>query len=183
MQRVSDWMNKNVASVRPGDDLSRVAQLCWERDVGWLPVLDEKGKVLGVVTDRDALLTAHFKGQCPSEVRVEAAMSRELKSVLPQTTLPAALEVMARNSLRRLPVIDEQQRLVGVLTMGDIARATPKASSDEELVDALRSIVRPRAGDGLQARPAVLTPQPRVAPSKPELPLRSEPVRARPTAP
>lgn len=183
MQRVSDWMSKNVASVRPGDDLSRVAQLCWERDIGWLPVLDEKGKLLGVVTDRDALLSSHFKGQRLPELRVESAMSRDLKSVMPQTTLPAALEVMARNSLRRLPVVDEQQRLVGVLTVGDVARATPKASSDEELVDALRSITRPRAGDGQQVRPGVITPQPRVAPSKPEVPLRSEPVRARPTAP
>jgi CBS-domain-containing membrane protein len=164
MQNVSEWMKKDVACVRPWDDLSRVAQLCWERDIGWLPVLDGEERLVGVVTDRDALLTMHFRGQGPSESRVEHAMSRELKSVMPQTSLPAALEVMARNGLRRLPVIDAQQKLVGVFTMADAARVAPKAGADDELVEAVREVLKPRAGDG--AGPQVLQPKARVAPSK-----------------
>ena len=186
MQRVSEWMNKDIAVVHPWENLSRVAQLCWEKDIGWLPVLDESHKLVGVITDRDALLTAHFRGQCPSEVRVDQAMSRELKSVLPQTTLPAALEVMARNSVRRLPVLDEHQRLVGVVTMGDLARATPKASSDEDMVDAMRAVLRPRSGDGVQARPATLTPKaPPVSATNVAVPSAptGSPQRLRTTAP
>jgi CBS-domain-containing membrane protein len=162
MQHVSEWMKKDVACVRPWDDLSKVAQLCWERDIGWVPVLDGEDRLVGVVTDRDALLTMHFRGCGPAESRVEHAMSRELKSVMPQTTLPAALEVMARNGLRRLPVIDAEQKLVGVFTMADAARATPKAGTDDELVEVVREVLKPRAGE----EAAMLQPKARVAPSK-----------------
>jgi CBS-domain-containing membrane protein len=139
-----------------------VAQLCWERDIGWVPVLDGEDRLVGVVTDRDALLTMHFRGCGPADSRVEHAMSRELKSVMPQTTLPAALEVMARNGLRRLPVIDAEQKLVGVFTMADAARATPKAGTDDELVEAVREVLKPRACE----EAATLQPKARVAPSK-----------------
>ena len=168
MQHVSEWMKKDVACVRPWDDLSKVAQLCWEHDIGWLPVLDGEDRLVGVVTDRDALLTTHFRGQGLSDSRVENAMSRELKSVMPQTSLQAALEVMARNGLRRLPVIDDRQKLVGVFTMADAARATPKAGTDDELVEVVRQVLKPRSGDGLGTSPQLLQPKQRVAPSRSE---------------
>lgn len=119
--KVHEVMSRVAATCRMDDSLNRAAQLMWERDCGFLPVVDE-GRVVGVVTDRDACMAAYTKGLLLAAIRVADVMSRQVKSCRPDESLDEARERMAHHQVRRLPVV-EDGHLVGVLSLNDIALA------------------------------------------------------------
>jgi len=89
-------------------------------DVGSIPVLDGE-QLSGIVTDRDIVLRAVAKGKDPRGMPVREVCSSEVVSVGPDQNLSDALELMATNQVRRLPVVDDENRLVGVLSQADVA--------------------------------------------------------------
>ena len=125
--RVSDLMSREVITCSPDTDLARVGWLLWEGDCGALPVL-LGGEVVGMVTDRDLAIAAAMKPRPCTELRVSEAMSpADLALVRPDATLEEALVVMGRCRVRRLPVVEGDGRLAGILSIGDLLRhpATP----------------------------------------------------------
>jgi CBS-domain-containing membrane protein len=119
---VAQIMNRNVETCRPTDTLAMAAVKMWDRDVGSLPVLDPDGRVIGAITDRDVCMTACFRGQPLHELTVSTAMSREVYACSPEDALLQAEEIMRGEQLRRLPVVDAEGRICGVITINDLAR-------------------------------------------------------------
>ncbi len=122
--KVSELMTRQVATVRAGDSASTAARLMWDGDCGALPVLDDDGRPRAMVTDRDLSMTAMFQDRPMSAILVSEAMSKSLASCGPDDNVIDAERTMRRNQLRRLPVMDSEGRLVGILALADIVRAT-----------------------------------------------------------
>jgi CBS domain-containing protein len=117
-------MTKDVATCGPDDPLNRAAQLMWERDCGFVPVVEspERRRVVGVVTDRDACMAAYTRGHPLAEIRVGDVMSTGIRACKPSDDLAAAEEKMREAQVHRLPVVDDAEQLLGVISLADIAR-------------------------------------------------------------
>ncbi len=125
--KVKDIMTTNVRKCFTSDSLATAAQLMWEHDCGCLPVLNEDARVVGMITDRDICMAAFFQGTPLSGIKVSTVMSRQLFDCTSNDDLSAAERIMREKKVRRLPVLNEGGRLVGLLSLSDIAR-----DADEE---------------------------------------------------
>lgn len=117
---VSEIMTTNVATAEPDSTIEEVATMMKDENVGAIPVVDDD-ELVGIVTDRDIVVRCIAEGKDPSECEVEEIVSEELETVTPDDDVRRAAEIMQRKQIRRLPVCDEEGRLVGMLSLGDIA--------------------------------------------------------------
>jgi CBS domain-containing protein len=120
--KVEDLMTTDVGACRPFDSVDRSAKIMWERDCGVVPVVDQEGRVIAMLTDRDICIAALTQGRALGEIHVSSAMSRRLWSCRPKDDLKEAEKVMRVHQVRRLPVVDAEGRLVGLLSISDLAR-------------------------------------------------------------
>jgi len=130
---VESLMTRDVESARPESTLAEAAAVMWRRDCGVVPVVEEGGGVVGVITDRDICMALSIRGQRAAEVRVAEVMSRGVESCTPVDDLGEALEAMARRQVRRLPVVDSRGRLVGLLSLNDVIRRTRKGKGGKRV--------------------------------------------------
>ena len=128
--KVEDIMTRAVHSVRPGESIAQAARLMAENDVGMLPVIDGTD-LLGIVTDRDIAVRALAAGIDPS-APIRRIMSENVATCSPEDDVDEALETMANEQVRRLPVCDEQDRVIGVLGLADAAMRDPDPSEVTE---------------------------------------------------
>jgi CBS domain-containing protein len=142
---VQDVMTKTVWTCHTGEAMSAAARLMWEHDIGAVPVLDPRGRLVGIVTDRDVCMSAYFAGEPLTAVPLERGMSKLVSRIEAAQTIEKAEELMRSKRVRRLPVV-EGDRLVGMISLADIARAaqTRKAVSASEVNATLAAIVEPR---------------------------------------
>lgn len=149
---VKDVMTKQVATCAPNDDLALVAHIMQDRHCGFVPVIESHGLLAGVITDRDACLAAgsHTR-RAASRIAVSEAMSEPVFSCFADENLKAALATMAKHHVRRLPVVDKQGHLEGVLSIDDIAQIPRRrgAPSAEDIVDALKAICSRRVVEAI----------------------------------
>lgn len=121
--KVEEVMTHFPAYCRAHEPLSRAAQLMWEHDCGCVPVVDEESHVIGIVTDRDISMAAFHEGQRLEDLPLEHAMARSPVTIGAKERISEALHLMERARVRRLPVVDATNRLVGVLSLHDLARS------------------------------------------------------------
>lgn len=137
---VEQIMTKSVDACQPQDTLDAAARIMLEKDCGAVPVLSGDGgsRVAGVVTDRDICLTAYRRGKRLDEIRIEDCMEKEVACCTPGDSIERAEQIMCEARVRRLPVIDEQRQLVGMLSLADIARevAREKGRPEREVTEA-----------------------------------------------
>jgi CBS domain-containing protein len=120
-------MTSRPRCVTSATPVSQVAEIMEAEDVGAVPVVDGD-RLSAMVTDRDIVLRAVAKGKDPRGMPVREVSSTEITIVGPDEDLSAALELMAANQVRRLPVVDDDNRLIGVLSQADVAlRAREKS--------------------------------------------------------
>jgi len=120
--KVQDLMTGEVCTCRSDDTLNTAAQMMWDSDCGSVPVVDEERRVVGMVTDRDIAMAAYTQGRPLAEMQVSSAMSKTALTVKLKDGLAPAHELMRRNAIRRLPVVEEDGRLAGILSLSDLAR-------------------------------------------------------------
>jgi CBS domain-containing protein len=120
--KVREIMSREVATCRPQDSLNEAAHRMWEHDVGSLPVVDDDGLPIGIITDRDVCMAAYTQGGALSELLVGAAMAQGLVSCKPGDGVDKAEERMHAHQVRRLPVVDKK-KLVGIVSLNDLALA------------------------------------------------------------
>lgn len=113
----------SVVSCAQTDSLLVAARLMWAHDVGAVPVVDGKGKVEGIVTDRDVAMAAMLEGRRLTDLRVSDTMTRHVVTCSPGEDVEDAAERMADRQVRRIPVVDAHDHLVGLLTLNDLASA------------------------------------------------------------
>ena len=119
MQKISDFMTRNVQVVRPDESLQRAAQVMDELNVGSLPVCDGNGLV-GMITDRDITVRATAAG-LPAHTQVADVMTWHARWCTSEQSVQEAMAQMADVQIRRLPVIDADRRVVGIVSLGDLA--------------------------------------------------------------
>lgn len=115
-------MTGSPATTSPTETLAQAMVRMWDFDIGWLPVVDG-ARLIGVLTDRDACMAACTRGKRMDELTVASVMSQDVRSCAPQDSVQEVLALMRTHQLRRLPVVDGVGHLLGVITLGDIARA------------------------------------------------------------
>jgi CBS domain-containing protein len=105
------------------DNLARAAQIMWEHDCGALPVVDDLGDPVAMITDRDICMAAYTQGKPLAEIQVTTAASHHLTSVRPDDSVEFALSLMAKHQVHRLAVVDRGGNLNGVVSFADIVRS------------------------------------------------------------
>lgn len=135
---IKDIMTKNVAYIDPQSAVIEAAQLMQKHNVGSIPVCDRSG-VIGIVTDRDIVVRNVAHGTDPRSLKVQDVMTSGVATVSPDMDVDEAGRIMARNQVRRLPVV-ENHMLVGMVALGDLA---VNARYDTEASKALTEISIP----------------------------------------
>jgi CBS domain-containing protein len=122
--RIEQLMTKSPKTCRPDSPLSHAARLMWENDFGCLPVTDDddSGRLVGMITDRDICMAAFFAQRPLNEIPVANAMKKDVCACNPGDDLAEARAIMGEMAVRRLPVIDASERLIGLLSLADLAR-------------------------------------------------------------
>jgi CBS domain-containing protein len=133
----------------------------WDNDCGCVPVVDQKRRVVGIITDRDVCMAAYTQGGPLRALRVSSAMSKQVYSCKPEDTLTAAEESMRAKQIRRLPVTDADGLLVGIVSLNDIAREAQHERSQakreittDEVGVTLAAVCSPRSHRAVAARAA-----------------------------
>ena len=150
--RVQDIMSEAVKSCRPEMNLAEAASIMWQADCGILPVIGDGGMVIGMITDRDIAIAAGTRNRISSEIQVGEAMSKDVYDCSTDDDIHAALETMRKAKVRRLPVVNGDGVIEGVLSLNDIARhaekidvrKTPSEISYEDVVITLKAISEDR---------------------------------------
>jgi CBS domain-containing protein len=119
---VADLMTRNPQTCGPDDMLNRAAQIMWENDCGCVAVVDADGKAIGMLTDRDICMSAYTSGQPLWQIPVSEAMSKHVHGVREDDLLDVVESLMRRVRVRRVPVLDGDGRIKGILSMNDLAR-------------------------------------------------------------
>ena len=132
--RVGELMTLDPQTVAPGDTLQSAAQQMDDLNVGVLPVC-EGDRLLGVLTDRDIVIRSTSAGQDPRTATVADAMTTNAHTVTEDAAVLDVLHIMEERQLRRVPVVDGAGKLVGIVSLGDLAAAgTPEAGDALEAI-------------------------------------------------
>ena len=121
--KAKELMIKTVHSVNVDQNLQDAAQLMWEKDCGWAPVIDENGKVQATITDRDIAMAAYLNNARLADIPLHKAQSKSLVTCSQSDDISAIEKIMQSHQLRRLPVVDRNGKLVGLIALNDIAIA------------------------------------------------------------
>jgi CBS domain-containing protein len=136
--QLSDIITRDVETIPPEATVREAAQRMRSRDVGSLPVCDG-ARLLGMITDRDITIRAIADGRDPERTPVRDAMTPTVQYCFEDEDVRRAAEIMEQGQIRRLPVVDRDKKLVGILSLGDIALS----GEDELSAEALERISEP----------------------------------------
>ena len=145
MKSVSNIMTRNVRVVSPSDSVIRAAQAMEELNVGAVPVCDGQ-RLVGMLTDRDIVVRGVAQGMADVDTKVSEIMSREVKWCLQDQPVDEVLGVMSQHQIRRMPVVDAQHQLVGIVSVGDIATKAEESPVADLLSEISETELEHRAG-------------------------------------
>jgi CBS domain-containing protein len=129
--KISDIMTRDVKTVRPDQTAREAACLMLSEDAGSMPVTDG-GRLIGMITDRDIAVRGVANGHGP-DTPVRELMSSGIICARIEDNVEEVASKMAQAQVRRLPVIDDQEKLCGIVSLGDLARETDGESADQAL--------------------------------------------------
>jgi len=151
--KVKKLMREQVASCSLDSPITEAARIMWENDCGFVPVVEEEGRLAGLVTDRDIAMAGLMTGLPLGLVRVREVMTDEIASCDPDAEITEAHAIMRENQVRRLPVLDEGSRLLGVLSLSDLVneafsgRSKAQQKRQRDSAKTLAEISRPRLNE------------------------------------
>ncbi|MDK2820966.1 MAG: hypothetical protein PWP31_931 [Clostridia bacterium] len=137
--KLGDIMTRNIVTVSPQQTISEAAQIMSQYNIGSVPVV-QNGQCVGIITDRDITLRVTAKGQDAGMTKVESVMSKNVVTGNPQMSVQEAANLMAQNQIRRLPVVDNNNQICGIVALGDLA---VQNVYQDEAGEALSSISEP----------------------------------------
>lgn len=143
-------MNKEVKFCYPSDSLNIAAQKMWEFGIGSLPVVDHEHRALGMITDRDIAMAAYTRGRLLDAIRVDETFSGKLWSARLGESSTKAEEQMRKGAVRRVPVLDAADHLVGIVSIDDLARNARESGpvTHREVTETLIAVSAQRAAMG-----------------------------------
>jgi len=126
MKKCSEVMTKNPVCCLPTDTVSRVAKLMKSDDIGPIPIIENEQtrKLVGILTDRDLAMKIVAEGRDPKSTKAEDVMTRKVVTCLADDKLQVALDAMTKHQLRRIPVVDKNKSVLGIIAQADVATRT-----------------------------------------------------------
>jgi len=123
MKKCDVVMTKNPVCCLPNDMVAKVAQLMKRENIGPIPVIEneETRKLVGIVTDRDLALKIVAEGRDAKSTKVEAVMTRKVVTCRAEDDLQIALDAMSKHQLRRIPIVDNDNKILGIISQADVA--------------------------------------------------------------
>ena len=136
MPTCSEVMTKNPVSAMPTDTVVNVAQLMKERDIGPVPIVEDKisKKLIGVVTDRDLAMKVVAAGRDPNTTLARDVMTKDVVTCQEDDEIDSALNAMSKHQLRRILVVDANDSLVGIIAQADVATRIDEPEKTAEMV-------------------------------------------------
>jgi CBS domain-containing protein len=141
--KVREIMTSDVKACGPETNLAEAVALMWDRDCGVLPVVKSDGKVSGMITDRDICVAMVTRGQTADRIAVSDVTTGKAYTCSPDDDAVVALQTMKMRRVRRLPVVDAEGRLRGILSLNDVLTHAGAASSTE-IISTIASICEHR---------------------------------------
>ena len=137
--KARDIMTSDPICVTPDTLLNEAARLMDDRDVGLLPVVDADGsaKLVGLITDRDITVRHVAKGHKGSACKVREAMSGDVTTCRTSDDLSDVMDTMGKEQIRRIPVVDERDMLVGIIAQADILRRVDDSTAADRTIQAI----------------------------------------------
>lgn len=148
--KVQELMTRDVKTCHRGTNLAEVASVLWGSDCGALPVVDDENKIIGMISDRDICFAVATKGRLASEIAVgEITSGKPVYTCTPEGQIQDALATMQQRQVRRLPVVDQENKIIGILSISDVILAAQAESrgkiSNQEAISTLKGICEQRA--------------------------------------
>jgi predicted transcriptional regulator len=144
---VDKIMSQPAICCRDTETLNVPAQLMWECDCGAIPVIDADGLLVGMVTDRDICMSAYTQGKLLQDIPVRHAMARNVYVCRSNDSVSEVEKVLGERQVRRVPVVDDAKRPIGIVSLSDIARHAEsvgrKNGMDREVVRTMAAVCRP----------------------------------------
>ena len=136
MKKCSEVMTKTPVCCLPNDNVAKAAELMKSENIGSIPVIENEQtqKLVGIVTDRDLALKIVADGLDAKSTKVEAVMTRRVVTCLADDDLQKALDAMAEHQLRRIPVVDDENKIVGIISQADVATRADEPEKTAEVV-------------------------------------------------
>jgi CBS domain-containing protein len=139
MTRSSEVMTRNPVACEPGDSIVRAAEIMKREDVGSIPVVESDGsrRLVGILTDRDIVVRVVAEGRDVGAATVNDAMTRNPATCREEDDVQQAVAHMAERQVRRMPVVDAEGRLSGIIAQADIATRVHRDETTGDLVEAI----------------------------------------------
>jgi len=136
MKKCSEVMTKGPVCCLPNDSVAKAAELMKSENIGSIPVIENEQtrKLVGIVTDRDLALKIVSEGRDAKSTNVEAVMTRKVVTCLANDDLQKALDAMAEHQLRRIPVVNNDHKIVGIIAQADVATRVDQPEKTAEMV-------------------------------------------------
>jgi CBS domain-containing protein len=126
--RISQLMSRGAKTCRQTDTLDVAVRLMWDFDIGAVVIVDDTGQVVGMVTDRDACMATYLQCQPPQCIACSVAMSKHVVTCRPEDLDASVATLMAKHKIRRIPVVDDAMKPIGMVSLNDLALAMAKDS-------------------------------------------------------
>ena len=136
MKKCNEVMTKNPVCCLPNDMVAKVAQLMKRKDIGPVPIIENEQtkRLVGIVTDRDLALKIVAEGRDAKSTKAEEVMTRKVVTCRGEDDLQKALDAMSEHQLRRIPVVDNDNRVVGIIAQADVATRVDLPGKTAEVV-------------------------------------------------
>ncbi|HKQ53524.1 MAG TPA: CBS domain-containing protein [Pyrinomonadaceae bacterium] len=131
--KVQDIMTTAVETCGPESDLAEAAAIMWKRDCGSVPVVDAGRRIVGMITDRDICMAVCTRNKLANEMKVAEVISGKVYACAPGDNIHDALETMQSSQLRRLPVVDADGSLRGILSINDVVLHSGRGKSKKHV--------------------------------------------------
>ena len=136
MKKCNEVMTKDPVCCLPNDSVAKAAELMQSENIGSIPVIENKQsqKLVGIVTDRDLALKIVAKGREAKSTKVEVVMTHKVVTCRADDDLQKALDAMAEHQLRRIPVVDNNNKILGIIAQADVATRADQPEKTAEMV-------------------------------------------------
>ncbi len=136
MKKCEEVMTKNPVCCVPSDNVVKVAEMMKRENIGPIPVIENEQtrKLVGIVTDRDLAMKIVAEGRDARSTKVEAVMTHKVVTCRAEDDLQKALEAMSEHQLRRIPIVDNDNKILGIIAQADVATRVDQPEKTAEMV-------------------------------------------------
>lgn len=138
-------MTKTVEVCGENDALSKACEIMWQKDCGVVPVVDKKSKIVGIITDRDVAIAAFLHNKTVAEIKCSEIVNEKIISCSSADNIENVLKLMKKYQVKRLPVVDEKEKLEGIISITDILLSSGEDKKlRKKVLKTIEAISKPR---------------------------------------